>query len=427
MRRNEMRFEECDVEIRDPKAEDLRRLFPLSHAIAILEIEGQARAFLIEGSGIINRYDFRWGGIFEGEAYQSLQQRSSDGITINYPDVTLKGYIQSIQKMTQNGGLPLGDEPVFFAQFNGFGTPFLQRTPDCLEGVIENVWEIGGNGFPNVLINAYHSDEGISSRENPRLKLVWDMYGSLDKDKLTHVENPLGFEERMSPEWLSDGIKFPYKIMGIPTGPETPAQWPANADPTMVIVTVYDKKHKESNIIPCMGIAYMGQPPTPFGKGDGEEGGFIGISFGKNNPSQKQYNDRYWERYSTHLVLEEKDNPLTPVAEVAKLLGKGELGISIPCIGMENAVMATGRNSYRKVGSKWKMLNGYWTPRPAKKIRADLIAQCYVGFECTVERIEDLGSHYWVIGRVVQVHVDKRIESGQCSIHWNPLTQVAIM
>ncbi|MBM3236683.1 hypothetical protein FJZ31_10360 [Candidatus Poribacteria bacterium] len=394
-----MRFEECAVEIRDPKVGDVRRLFPLSHAIAIFEIEGQYRAFLVEGSGIINRYDLRWGGVFESEAYQLIQRRSSDGITINYPDVTLKDFVLSVQKATQNGGFPLEDEPVFFAQFNGFGTPFLQRTPDCLEGVIEEVWEVGGNGFSNVLIKAYHSDESISSRENPELKLVWDMYGSLDKDKLTHIENPLGFEERMNPEWVSDGIKIPYKIIGIPTGPETPAQWPANADPTMVIVTVYDKKHKESNLIPCMGIAYMG---------DGEKGGFIGISFGKNSPSQQEYNDRYWERYSTHLVLEER-----------------EMGVSIPCLGMESAVMASGRNSYRKVGSKWKMLNGYWTPRPSKKIRADLIAQCYAGFECTVERIEDLGSHYWVIGRVVQVHVDKRIENGQCSIHWNPLTQVA--
>jgi flavin reductase (DIM6/NTAB) family NADH-FMN oxidoreductase RutF len=395
-----MRFEECDVEVRDPEVGDVRRLFPLSWSIAVLEIEGQYRAFLVEGSGIINRYDFRWGGVFEGEAYQALQRRSSNGITINYPDVTLKDFVLSVQKATPNGGLLLEDEPILFAQFNGFGTPFLQRAPDCLEGVIEDVWEVGGNGFLNVLISAYHSDESISSRENPRLKLVWDMYGSLDKDKLTHVENPIGFEERMNPEWVSDGIKIPYKIIGIPTGPETPAQWPANADPTMVIVTVYDRKHKESNIIPCMGIAYMG---------DSEQGGFIGISFGKNSPSQKEYNDRYWERYSTHLVLEEK-----------------EMGVSIPCIGMESAVMATGRNSFRKVGSKWKMLNGYWTPRPSKKIRADLIAQCYAGFECTVERVEDLGSHYWVIGRVVQVHVDKRIESGQCSIHWNPLTQVAI-
>ena len=98
-----MRFEECDVEIRDPKVGDVRRLFPLSYAIAVLEIEGQYRAFLVEGSGIINRYDFRWGGIFEGGAYQLLQRRSSDGITINYPDVTLKDYIQSVQKATQNG------------------------------------------------------------------------------------------------------------------------------------------------------------------------------------------------------------------------------------------------------------------------------------------------------------------------------------
>jgi flavin reductase (DIM6/NTAB) family NADH-FMN oxidoreductase RutF len=203
----------------------------------------------------------------------------------------------------------------------------------------------------------------------------------------------------MDTEWVNDDIKIPRKIMGIPTGPETPAQWPANADPTIVVVTVFNTKHKESNIIPCMGIAYMG---------DGEEGGFIGISFGKNAPLQKPYNNRYWERYSTHLVLEER-----------------EMGVSIPSIGMESAVMATGRNSYHKVGSKWKMLNGYWTPRPAKKIRADLIAQCYAGFECTVERIEDLGSHYWVVGRVVQVHVDKKIESGQSFIHWNPLTQVA--
>ena len=415
-----MRFEECDVEVRNPKVGDVRRLFPLSYAIAVLEIEGQYRAFLVEGSGIINRYDFRWGGVFEGEAYQSLQRRSSDGITINYPDVTLKDFVLSVQQATKNGGFPLGDEPVFFAQFNGLGTPFLQRTPDCLEGVIEGVWEVSGNGFPNVLIKAYHSDEGISSRENPRLELVWDMYGSLDKKKLTHVENPVGFEERRDAEWVSDGIKIPRKIMGIPTGPETPAQWPANADPTIVIVTVHDRKHGESNIIPCMGIAYMGQPSTPVAEvakrtrscqtsgRDGEKGGFIGISFGKNSPSQKEYNDRYWERYSTHLVLEE-----------------GEMGVSIPCLGMESAVMATGRNSYRKVGSKWNMLNGYWTPRPSKKIRADLIAQCYAGFECTVESIEDLGSHYWVVGRVVQIHVDKRIESGQYSIHWNPLTQVA--
>ena len=393
-----MKFDECDVNIRELGVGDVRKLFPLSHAIAIIEIEGQHRAFVVEGSGIINRYDFRWGGIFEGKAYETLKKRSSDGITINFPDVTLKPYVQKVQEATPSGGLLLGDEPVFLAQFNGSDTPFLQRTPDCLEGVIEEVWDIGGNGFTNVLISGYHSDEGISSRENPRLKLIWDKYGSLDESKLSRVKNPLDFKRRMDPEWLRDGIIFPYKLMGIPTGPESPAAWPANADPTIVVATVYDKEYDESNIIPCMGAAYIG---------DGEKGGFIGVSFAKNAPSGKRYNDRYWERYSTHLMLEER-----------------EMGVIIPCIGMESAVMATGRNSFRKTGSKWKMLNGYWTPRKSKIIKADLIAQCYSGFECKIERLEDLGSHYFAIGRIVQIHIDKRIESGESTIYWNSLTQV---
>jgi len=398
IRSENMKFDECDVEIREPRVGDAKKLFPLSHAIAIIEIEGQYRAFLVEGSGIINRYDFRWGGIFEGGAHEALKKRSSDGITINFPDVTLKSYVQKVQEATPSGGLPLGDEPVFLAQFNGCATPFLQRTPDCLEGIIEEVWDIAENGFTNVLITGYHSDEGISSRENPRLQLVWDKYGSLDESKLSRVENPLDFKRRIHPEWLGDGIVFPYKLMGIPTGPESPPAWPANAAPTIVVITVYDKEHNESNIIPCMGLAYMG---------DGEGDFFIGVSFGKNAPSGKRYNDRYWERYSTHLVLEER-----------------EMGINIPCLGMESAVMATGRNSFRKIGSKWKMLNGYWTPRKSEIIKSELIAQCYAGFECKIERIENFGSHYFAIGRVVQVCVDKRIESGEHTIYWNPLTQV---
>lgn len=393
-----MRFEKCDVEIKEPKAGDVREIFPSSNAIAIIEIDGQARAFLVEGSSIINRYNFRWGGIFESGAYSAIQRRTSDGITINFPDVTLKSYIQQVKESTPNGGLPLDDEPVFLTQFNDCGTPFLQRTPDCLEGVIEEVWEIGGSGFANVLITGYHSDHSISTRTNPRLKLVWDSYGSLDEKALTRVYNPIGFEGRMNPRWVKDGIIFPYKVMGVPTGPEHPAQWPANADPTVIVATVYDREHQESDIIPCTGAAFMG---------DGKQGGFIGVSFAKNASSKKQYNDRYWERYSTKLVLNER-----------------EMAVNIPCIGMETAVEATGRNSYRKVGSKWKMLNGFWMPRKSKSIKADLIAQCYAGFECKVETIKELGSHYWVIGRVVQIHVDRRIESGECKIYWNPLTQI---
>lgn len=395
-----MKFEECNVGIRGPKIGEVRKLFPLSNAIAIIEIEGQPKAFLVEGSSIINRYKFRWGGIFEDEAYDAIQRRSSDGITINFPDVTLRAYVQRIKQATKDGGLPLEDEPIFSSQFNGLGTPFLQRTPDCLEGVIEDVWDVGGNGFVNMLITGYHSDATISSRTNPILKLVWDSYGSLDEEALTHVENPIDFEGRMKPEWVKDGIVFPYKVMGVPTGPEMPAQWPANADPTVLVITVYDQEHQESNIIPCTGAAFMG---------DGRQGSFIGVSFGKNAPSGKQFNDRYWERYSTKLVLRER-----------------EMGVNVPCIGMENAVEATGRNSYRKVGSKWRMLNGYWTPRKSKIIKPELIAQCYAGFECKLEMIKTLGSHYWVIGRVVQVHVDKKIVNDKCQICWNPLTQVAV-
>ena len=381
-----------------PQTGDTKKVFPLSNAIAIIEIEGQPKAFLVEGSSIINRYKFRWGGIFEGKAYEAIQRRSSDGITVNYPDVTLKSYVRDIKEATKNGGLPLDDEPVFFSQFNSLKTPFLQRTPDCMEGIIEDVWEVGDNGFVNMLITGYHSDYTISCRTGGIFKLVWDGYGSLDESKLTHVDNPVDFEGRMHPGWIEDGINFPYKVMGIPTGPEAPAHWPANADPTVLAITVYDRENCESNIIPCTGAAFMG---------DGEKGSFIGVSFAKNAPSGKQYNDRYWERYSTNLVLREK-----------------EMGVNVPCIGMENAVEATGRNSYRKVGSKWNMLNGYWTPRKSKTIKADLIAQCYAGFECKVEIIKELGSHYWAIGRVVQIHVDKRVADGEKQIYWNPLTQV---
>jgi len=393
-----MKFDECDVLIRETEVGDVRNLFPLSNAIAIIEIDGQDRAFLVEGSSIINRYKFRWGGIFENGAYDAIKKRSSNGITINFPDVTLKSYAEKVKKATKYGGKSLDEEPIFRSQFNGCGTPFLQKTPDCLEGVIEDVWEIYGNGFANVLITGYHSDETISAREGAILKLVWDSYGSLDEKALNHIENPVDFRGRMNPEWVEDGIIFPYKVMGVPTGPEAPAQWPANANPTVLVITVYDRNNQESNIIPCTGVAFMG---------DGEQGSFIGVAFAKNAPSGKQYNDRYWERYSTKLVLREK-----------------EMGVNVPCIGMENAVEAVGRNSYRKVGSKWKMLNGYWTPRSSKIIKAELIAQCYIGFECKVETIKELGSHYWVIGKVVQVHVDKSIENGESKVYWNPLTQV---
>jgi len=51
-------------------------------------------------------------------------------------------------------------------------------------------------------------------------------------------------------------------------------------------------------------------------------------------------------------------------------------------------------------------------PAPATRVRPPRVAGAPVAFECTTYGIMEIGSSWWVMGRVVHVHVDDRIYVG---------------
>jgi len=52
------------------------------------------------------------------------------------------------------------------------------------------------------------------------------------------------------------------------------------------------------------------------------------------------------------------------------------------------------------------------TPTPSTKITSPLIEECPVSLECKIVEVAHLGSHDWVMGEAVAVHVDERLLDG---------------
>jgi flavin reductase (DIM6/NTAB) family NADH-FMN oxidoreductase RutF len=84
----------------------------------------------------------------------------------------------------------------------------------------------------------------------------------------------------------------------------------------------------------------------------------------------------------------------------------GEFVVNVPTEAVIRQVDYCGNTSGRNVD---KFRETGLTPIPASRVKAPLIKECPVNFECVVRQSIQLGSHDLFIGEVVAVHMDDSI------------------
>jgi flavin reductase (DIM6/NTAB) family NADH-FMN oxidoreductase RutF len=86
--------------------------------------------------------------------------------------------------------------------------------------------------------------------------------------------------------------------------------------------------------------------------------------------------------------------------------GSAEFVVNIPTKDMLRAVDFCGLVSGRDVN---KFSEAGLTPEHAEKVKPPLIKECPVNMECLLSEKIVLGSHDLFLGKIVRVHVDKRV------------------
>jgi flavin reductase (DIM6/NTAB) family NADH-FMN oxidoreductase RutF len=80
----------------------------------------------------------------------------------------------------------------------------------------------------------------------------------------------------------------------------------------------------------------------------------------------------------------------------------GDFGVNLPAVDQVSQTDFCGTHSGRDL-NKYEATG--FTVQPSTKIRSPLILECPVSFECMIVHTAHLGSHDWVIGEIVAVHV----------------------
>lgn len=94
----------------------------------------------------------------------------------------------------------------------------------------------------------------------------------------------------------------------------------------------------------------------------------------------------------------------------------GEFVVGIPGKEIIEAVKYCGTRSGRDVD---KFKETKLTPFEGKSVKAPLIRECPVNFECTVVKDLDAGDHTWFIGEVKEVHIDENYNKEKSLIYWD--------
>ena len=84
----------------------------------------------------------------------------------------------------------------------------------------------------------------------------------------------------------------------------------------------------------------------------------------------------------------------------------GDFGVNLPTADQMQQVDICGTRSGQTVD---KFSACGFTPQPASQIRAPLIKECPVSMECELLQTVALGTHEWVLGKIVAVHIDEEI------------------
>jgi len=88
--------------------------------------------------------------------------------------------------------------------------------------------------------------------------------------------------------------------------------------------------------------------------------------------------------------------------------------INIPTLKLIKEIDYCGTHTGRSV-QKFGQLG--LLPIKARKVKAPLIAECPINIECQLDKIVKLPSHDFFIGKVVVLHVDKKLVEGKKNIY----------
>lgn len=95
---------------------------------------------------------------------------------------------------------------------------------------------------------------------------------------------------------------------------------------------------------------------------------------------------------------------------------KKEFSVNLPPVGLMEKVRYVGEVSGRQQ-DKWAATG--LTRQPATEIDSVLVTECPVNLECrVVHQVQYKGSHTWLIGQIVAVHIDDRYNRDEALLFW---------
>lgn len=101
-----------------------------------------------------------------------------------------------------------------------------------------------------------------------------------------------------------------------------------------------------------------------------------------------------------------------------------EFTINLPYIDkvMTKKVIICGSLSGRTGDDKFEKAN--FTAAASSNVGPPIIAECPLNIECRIHSMELLGTHYWVIGKALTIHLDKEIAAGRYQFVWRSLPEL---
>jgi flavin reductase (DIM6/NTAB) family NADH-FMN oxidoreductase RutF len=71
-----------------------------------------------------------------------------------------------------------------------------------------------------------------------------------------------------------------------------------------------------------------------------------------------------------------------------------------------------------------KFAKAGFTTSPSHHIAPPIITECPLNLECNVHSITPLGTHNWIIGRVLAVHLDEAVANGSDKLIWRSMPEL---
>jgi flavin reductase (DIM6/NTAB) family NADH-FMN oxidoreductase RutF len=107
---------------------------------------------------------------------------------------------------------------------------------------------------------------------------------------------------------------------------------------------------------------------------------------------------------------EAPDAKLARKDTLSNVVATGELVINVVPESLAEQMVRTstdlepGRSEFEFAGLQ---------PAPSLRVRPPRVAGAPVAFECLLHQVVEIGTHHWVMARVVHVHVDERVYLGR--------------